>query len=290
MLGVSVLVVSTAALLVRAAQAEHVSSISIAFWRLAIASFVLVLYVSCNRQHRTALLRIDRRVLALMIASGVFLAIHFATWIGSLAFTSIASSTALVSTNPVWLALFSWLVLKDRPDRWIWLGAVASLLGSALIFLADSGALALPTANAGLGNGLAFAGSVTVCGYLLIGRALSNSVSTLVYVTVVFFSAALALLLIAAFTGAALFGFSATAWLCLLALAFGPQLIGHSGISWSLRHLAPTMVAVVILGEPVCSAMLAWWWLDEQFGLLQTSGFTLIVAAIFVAAKSQHRT
>jgi drug/metabolite transporter (DMT)-like permease len=285
-LGVSVLVVSTAALLVRVAQAEQVESISIAFWRLAIASFVLALYVGSIPKHRTALARVDRRVFGFMVLSGVFLAIHFATWIGSLAFTSIASSTALVSTNPVWLALFSWLVLKDRPDRWIWLGVAASLLGSALIFLADSGAMTLPTAHANLGNGLALAGSVTVCGYLLIGRSLAHSVPILLYVTVVFSLAAGTLFLIAVSSGTPLLGFSATAWLCLLTLAFGPQLIGHSGISWSLRHLAPTMVAIVILGEPICSALLAWWWLGEQFGWLHVVGFLLILTGIFLAAKS----
>ena len=285
-LGASVLVVSTAALMVRVAQAEQVSSISIAFWRLAIASFVLALFVGCHPKHRAALVGVNGRVLVMMVLSGVFLAIHFATWIGSLAFTSVASSTALVSTNPVWLALFSWLVLKDRPDRWIWVGVAASLLGSALIFLADSGTVLQPTANSSLGNGLALAGSVTVCGYLLIGRSLAHSVPILLYVTVVFSSAAVVLLLIALASGATLTGFSATAWLCLLALAFGPQLIGHSGISWSLRHLAPTMVAVVILGEPVCSALLAWWWLGEQFGWLQVAGFVCILSGIFITARS----
>jgi drug/metabolite transporter (DMT)-like permease len=285
-LGASVLVVSTAALLVRVAQAEQVASISIAFWRLAIASFFLVFYVACNPKHRAELVKVEVRVLGLMVLSGTFLAIHFATWIGSLAFTSVASSAALVSTNPAWLALFSWLVLRDRPDRWIWIGVAASLLGSSLIFLADSGAVLQPTANPSLGNGLALAGSITVCGYLLIGRSLANSVPILLYVTVVFSSAATALLLIAILTGATLLGFSATAWLCLLALALGPQLIGHSGISWSLRHLAPTMVAVVILGEPVCSALLAWWLLGEQFGRLQATGFLMILTGIFVAAKS----
>ncbi|MCA3042550.1 MAG: DMT family transporter [Rhodocyclaceae bacterium] len=286
-LGVAVLVVSTAALLVRVEQAEQVSSISIAFWRLTIASFSLVLYVACKPKHRAELFKVEGRSFGLMVLSGLFLAIHFATWIGSLAFTSVASSTALVSTNPVWLALFSWLVLKDRPDRWIWVGVAASLLGSTLIFLADSATMLVPAANTTLGNGLALVGSITVCGYLLIGRSLAHSVPILLYVTIVFSSAAVTLFVIAVSSGAPLLGYSATAWLCLLALAFGPQLIGHSGISWSLRHLAPTMVAVVILGEPVCSALLAWWCLGEQFGWLQVAGFLLILTGISVAAKSR---
>ncbi len=285
-LAASVLVVSTAALMIRVAQAEQVPSVSIAFWRLAIASLVLCLFCGSQRTTRTELGRLPRGSIWLMFASGTFLAIHFAAWIASLAYTSVASSTALVTTNPVWLAVFSTLILKDRPDRWIWLGVGASLMGSVLIFVVDASATASPSANSVLGNALALAGSIAVCGYLLIGRQLSRSVSTRLYVTIVFSAAAGVLLLFAIAAGAPLAGFGATAWLCLIGLAIGPQLIGHSGISWSLRHLAPTMVAVAILGEPIGSALLAWWLLRENIGVLQLVGFVLLMTGIFLAARS----
>jgi drug/metabolite transporter (DMT)-like permease len=184
------------------------------------------------------------------------------------------------------LVIFSWLVLKQTPDRWIWFGVAASLVGSILIFMVDVSASGAPSANMTLGNGLALVGSISVCGYLLIGRRLAASISTPVYVTVVFSSAALVLLLFALVAGTRLSGYSTTVWLALAGLAIGPQLIGHGGISWSLRHLAPAMVAVAILGEPIASALLAWWLLGESIGWLQGAGFGLIMAGIVLAAKS----
>jgi len=282
----SILVVSTAFLMIRVAQSEQVPSLAIAFWRLAIASALLCVFFGSRKATRNELTTIPRSSLLLMLASGAFLAVHFATWIASLAYTSVASSTALVSTNPVWLALFSWLVLKDRPDRWIWLGVSASLIGGVVIFAVDATTVTIGNPNTALGNGLALAGSIAVCGYLLIGRKLSNHVSISTYVTVVFSAAAVALLLIALGSGTKLTGWGSTAWLCLIGLALGPQLIGHSGISWSLRHLAPTMVAVAILGEPIGSALLAWWLLGERIGPLQFAGFALLMTGIFLAARS----
>jgi len=283
----SILVVSTAFLMIRVAQSEQVPSLAIAFWRLAIASAVLCVFFGSREATRHEVAGLPRSSLLLMLASGGFLAVHFATWIASLAYTSVASSTALVSTTPVWLALFSWLVLKERPDRWIWLGVSASLIGSIVIFSADASAAFSPTISTStLGNGLALAGSLAVCGYLLIGRRLAGRVSISTYVTVVFSAAAVVLVVIAVGAGTKLSGFSTTAWLCLIGLALGPQLIGHSGISWSLRHLAPTMVAVAILGEPIGSAVLAWWLLGERFGPIQFAGFALLMIGIFLAARS----
>jgi drug/metabolite transporter (DMT)-like permease len=294
-LAVSVLVVSTSSLLIRVIQAEHVSSLAIAFWRLAAASVFLWVFFGSQRKVRDALQATTRKHYALMFASGAFLALHFASWIASLAYTSVASSTALVSTNPVWLVIFSWLVLKETPDRWIWFGVAASLLGSILIFSVDfsttyaAGATAGQTSpgSSGLfGNALALFGSITVCGYLLIGRRLAHAISTPIYISVVFSSAALVMLLIVLAAGVPLAGYSTTVWMALAGLAIGPQLIGHGGISWSLRHLAPTMVAVAILGEPVASALLAWWLLGESVGWLQGAGFVLIMAGIVLAANS----
>lgn len=283
----SILVVSTAFLMIRVAQSEQVPSLAIAFWRLAIASALLCVFCGFREATRHELVNLPRSSLLLMLASGGFLAVHFATWIASLAYTSVASSTALVSTNPVWLALFSWLVLKEPPDRWIWFGVTASLIGSIIIFSADANvALSPGGATSTLGNGLALAGSVAVCGYLLIGRRLAAKVSISTYVTVVFSAAAAVLLLIALGAGSNLTGFGTTAWLSLVGLALGPQLIGHSGISWSLRHLAPTLVAVAILGEPIGSAVLAWWLLGERIGPVQFVGLALLMMGIFLAARS----
>ena len=111
-LALGVLVVSTASILIRWAQAEGVPSLAIAAWRLTIAALLLAPFVWFKA--RTEITAMPRATLGLALASGVFLALHFASWIASLQYTSVASSVALVTTNPIWIALFSVLVLRER--------------------------------------------------------------------------------------------------------------------------------------------------------------------------------
>lgn len=292
-LGTAVLVVSTAALLIRFAMAEGVSPIAIAFWRMAIAGVALSLFVLTRKQGRREAASIAPANRWWIIGAGLFLALHIATWISSLAYTSVASSTALVTTNPVWLALFSWMFLKDKPDRWIWAGVLLSVSGSVLVFQSDG--ISSPTSTAAaplLGNALALIGSLTVCGYLLIGRHINRLLPNLTvwtYVAGVYSIAAILLFGVCLATGQALTGYSVMAWAALIGLAVGPQILGHSGINWALKHFPPTIVATTILAEPVGSALLAWWLLNEPITGWQAFGFAFIVGGILLATQSQSR-
>jgi drug/metabolite transporter (DMT)-like permease len=290
-LGASVVIVSTSAILIRLALGEGVASLSIATWRLGLAAIILTLVVAAKPAARAEIMALSRTHISLAIASGIFLAAHFASWIASLSYTSVASSTALVTTNPVWIALISWLLFRERLHRSIVLGIIAAMLGSALIFLSDARA---SQANVGsnpmLGNGLAVVGSLTVCGYLLIGRQLRQTFSLLTYVWLVYLSAAITLLACAVMMEAPLAGFTALAWACLVGLAIGPQLLGHSGINWSLKHAPATVVAVAILGEPIASALLAWWIFGERFQPLQLAGFSLLLIGIFISTRNINST
>ncbi len=286
-LSVAVLIVSAAAILVRIAHGEGVASLTIAAWRLSLAATLLLPVVALRA--RTEIRAMSRHEWLLGAAAGVFLAMHFASWISSLAYTSIASSTALVSTNPVWIALVSWLLFRESLDRWLVLGIVAAIGGSALIFFSDSQAAGVHEGSSPLlGNGLAVIGSITVCGYLLIGRKLRKRVSLLSYIWLVYSSAAIVLMLMAATSGAALTGFSALAWTCLAGLALGPQLLGHTAFNWALKHVSATFIAIVILGEPIGSALLAWLIFGEGFAPLQLAGFCLLLTGIYLASRGER--
>ena len=287
-LGAAVLIVSSAAILIRVAQAEGVNSITIAAWRLTIAAVLLWPLVWAKSS--TEIFALKKRDWLLGGAAGIFLALHFAAWISSLGFTSVASSTALVTTNPIWIALVSWLFFREQLGRWLVLGIAAAILGSALIFLSDARLVeGSGGSNPMLGNALAVVGSLTVCGYLLIGRRLRKTMSLLPYIWLVYSSAAVALLVTSAMNGAALTGFSSRAWLCLIALALGPQLLGHSAINWALKHVSATFIAITILGEPIGSALLAWLIFGEQFAPLQLTGFAMLLAGIYLAARGETR-
>jgi drug/metabolite transporter (DMT)-like permease len=290
-LALSVVIVSSASILIRFAQADGVASLAIAAWRMTLAALALSLVVSLNAGARRQVAECSHKDYALALAAGVFLAAHFASWIASLRYTSVASSTALVTTNPVWIALASWLLFKEKLGRWLIIGIVAAVGGSLLIFLSDlshGAGTGAADSRPLLGNSLALIGSLTVCGYLLIGRRLRRSMALLPYVFLVYSAAAATLLLAAIFSGTNLAGHTYPAWACLLGLALGPQLLGHSGINWSLKHIPATFIAIAILGEPVSAALMAWGWFGEGFAPLQLAGFALLLAGIYLASRDRN--
>lgn len=279
-----VAVVSFAAILVRLAQAEGASSLNIAAGRLTIAAAVLAPFVWARAG--AELRALPLRALLLPAASGILLALHFWTWIASLEYTSVASSTVLVTTNPLWVAVASAFLLRERPGARTVAGIALTVVGSALIFISDAGRSDAGAAPA-LGNSLALAGALAASGYLLIGRALRGGMGLLVYVWLAYSAAAVTLLIAVAVTGQSPAGLSANAWWFIVALALGPQLLGHTAFNWALRRLTATFVAVAILGEPVGSAALAWLLLGEAFGTLQFGGFVLLLGGIYLAARGE---
>jgi drug/metabolite transporter (DMT)-like permease len=286
-LACGVAVVSTASILIRFAQGEGVPSLTIAAVRLGVAALVLTPIVWARSSRELLGLRASELLLALL--SGGFLAVHFWSWIASLAYTSVASSTALVTTNPLWVGLASVLILGERLGRATIAGIALTLAGSALIFVSDSS-----SQNAGvqpnplLGNLLALLGAVAASGYLLVGRALRARVGLLAYIWLAYGTAAVLLLLGVGATSSTLSGYSALAYAAMLGLALGPQLLGHTAFNWALRHLSATFVALSILGEPVGSALLAMAIFGERLAPVQLAGFLLLLVGIYFAARGER--
>jgi len=285
-LGAGVSVVSFAAILIRFAQAEGAPSLAIAAVRLAVAAAVLTPFALFRSGCEVRRLR--RRELGLCMLSGAFLAAHFWAWITSLEHTSVASSTALVTTNPLWVALISAIVLRERPGGKALIGVVLTLAGSMLVFAADSVRISDGMSPL-LGNTLALVGALAASGYLLVGRALRARVSLTAYIWLAYSAAAVLLVAAATLSGISVSALPGSAWIFMLALALGPQLIGHTTFNWALRRLTATFVAIAILGEPVGSALLAYFFFGEQFGMLQFVGFVLLLLGIFVAAREENR-
>jgi drug/metabolite transporter (DMT)-like permease len=286
-------VAAAASIMIRLAQGLGMPSTTIAAGRLALAAIIL-LPVALARAG-PELRALPRRDVLLGLASGLFLAAHFAAWISSLAFTSVASSAALVSTNPLWVGLASVVLLRERLAGGTMAGVALTITGSALIGLSDSSGAG--GSNALLGNALALVGAIAGSGYFLIGRDLRRRMSILAYIWLAYSTAALALALLALALGlgdlsalgrAAEVGTLAVpGWALLLGLALGPQLLGHSAFNWSLRYLSATFVTVALLGEPIGSALLALLFFDEWFAPLQLAGFVLLLAGIAVAARAE---
>ncbi len=286
-----VLIVASASIMVRFAQQLGVPSITVAAGRLCLAALILLPIATWRVRGEIAALRRSDAWLAL--GAGLFLAVHFASWISSLAYTSVASSSALVATNPLWVGLASLLLFRERLGAARWVGIALTLLGSALIGISDTGGGG-GGANPTLGNLLALLGAIAGSGYFLIGRGLRRRISVLLYIWLVYSAAAVALLLLALFVDhrgdvGQLLAVPPAALLLLLGLAVGPQLLGHTAFNWSLGHISATFIALALLGEPVGSALLAWAIFGETFQSLQLAGFSVLLVGIGVAAIAERQ-
>ncbi len=277
---VGILAVSTASIFIRFAQ-EQAPSLVIAAFRLTIATLVLSPIVLTRHRKELAGLSLGR--IGLGLFSGIFLALHFATWISSLEYTTVAGSVVLVSTIPLWVAIVSPLFLRERVGRQVWIGMIIAMVGGIVVALGQSAA-AVTGKNPLWGNFLALCGAWAAAGYLLIGRKLRASLSLLPYIFMVYGAAALVLL---AFVGAArlpLVGFPAETYLWMIALALVPQLLGHSTFNWALGHLPASFVSITLLGEPIGSTILAIFLLREIPSGMELIGEAAILVGIAVAA------
>jgi drug/metabolite transporter (DMT)-like permease len=278
LLGVAVLAVSTSAPLIRAADAP---SLAVAFWRNALAIPVLAAVVLAGRRGGRSLVAPDRRERRLSALAGLFLAAHFAVWVPSLSFTSVASSVALVATQPVWAALIArWR--GEHVPRGAWWGIGAAMAGAVVL----SGVDLSISPRALFGDLLAVAGGALAAAYVTVGAVVRRTVSTTVYAATCYAVAAAVLLVVCGIGRQPLAGYDRTTWLLLAAIVVGPQLLGHTLVNRVLRTTSPMVVSVAILFEIVGAALMAWVAFDEvppasavPAGVLIAAGVVLVVRA-----------
>jgi drug/metabolite transporter (DMT)-like permease len=220
---------------------------------------------------------------SLATAAGGLLALHFATWITSLQFTSVAASVLLVNTAPVFVAVLLWLV-GQRPGARTWVAVALGLAGALVIAAPAAG-----ERGSLLGNLLAIGGALAMAAYLLLAREAQRGLPYLPYVAVAYGTAAATLWVAVLWTGTGWWGFAPRTWGALGAMALVSQLVGHGGYNWSLRHLHPAFVSIALTGEPVLAALLAWWLLDEPVTPRIAAGGLLVLGAIVVAARPSGR-
>jgi drug/metabolite transporter (DMT)-like permease len=238
--------VSVGSILVRMAAAP---SLAVAFFRVALASLLLSPFAlpgllrsfpALGRAHQAAL-----------VGSGLALGLHFATWIASLSFTSIASSVLIVNTAPLATLLFSKVFLGETPPRAVLAAIGLALVGVALIGFGDWGE------NHVKGDLLAAAGAVTLSAYHVIGRALRSALPLNAYILGVWGTASVLIFVLGLFAGVPFSGYSGRTLAAFLALALVPTLLGHGLANRSLRSLPAPTVSLFMLGEPIGASLLA---------------------------------
>jgi drug/metabolite transporter (DMT)-like permease len=273
---VGILAISTASIFVKLCDAP---ALVISAYRVVVASLVILPVVAYRKLWKEW----DRKDLKWFLLSGTFLSLHFASWIASLKYTSVASSVILVNSHPLFVGVGAWLFLGEKPGLRLLAGLCLSFAGSALIGFGDMNL----SGNAFLGDGLAILGALTASGYLLVGRLMRKEGDVLSYVFPVYAWAGIVLIALCLAFGKPLWGYSPTTYLYLLLLGLVPQLIGHTTFNWALKYLRTSMVAILILGEPVGSTILAYFLLEEALTFWKVAGGIGIFVGIVTALKTK---
>jgi drug/metabolite transporter (DMT)-like permease len=274
LLGVAVLAVSTSGPLIRYAAAP---ALAVAMWRNVLA--LPVLAPSALRAPRPT-----AQELRLVALSGAFLAAHFATWIPSLSYTTVASSVALVATQPVWAALIA-RARGEHVHREVWIGIGVALVGVLVL----SGVDLSISARALFGDLLALVGGALAAAYVSVGSHVRRSVGTAVYTTGSYGVASVLLLAACVVSGRQLVGYETGTWLAILALVVGPQLLGHTLVNTVLRSISATAVSVAILFEVVGATVLAALWFGETPPLAAVPAGLLIFSGVIVVIRAGRR-
>ena len=249
LLGVAVVAISTSAPLIRGADAP---TLAIAAWRNLLSLPVLGLFVLLRRNLRGAWRSRSERDRRLSLLAGALLAAHFATWIPSLSYTSVASSVALVATQPVWAALIA-RHRGEQISRRRWIGIGLALAGTLVLTGVD---LSI-SRRALFGDLLAMVGGMLAAAYVTVGADVRRHVTTAVYALACYATAAMLLLALCLGTGQVMTGFDRDTWLAIGGLVVGAQLLGHTLVNFVLRTISPTAVSVAILFEILGATLIA---------------------------------
>ena len=293
-LSVAVIAVSSAGIVLQ--QMSEVPPILRASWRMQGTALILLpgfLY----QLSRNSDFELNRNDAQLILASSLFLAVHFGSWVWSLDNTSLVHSLLFVNTHPlVVVAVMPFLgeVVRRGHIRGVALGFGGATI--SLMDLGDGGQVSL------VGDFAAFVGAVTVVGYILVGRQLRSKrgMPIFIYAFPVTLAAGIWLSLATVFfegtsissvePSGSLFGWSDPIWIVWIAyLSLGPGLCGHTGVNTVLRWISPIVVSIAMLMEPVLGAIIGWLWTDEVVLGLPTvlGGLMMMAGAITVTLQER---
>lgn len=274
--------ISFAATLIRLADAP---AIVIAGYRMLFSTIVLLPFVLSSKRALGELLGLTVRDVAFLSLSGLFLSIHFITWIASIFLTGVASSIVLVTMTPLFVAVFSLLALKERVPILFWIGLALAAFGALTIGGGD-------LCEGGVrwkGDMLALLGAIAAGGYFIVGSRMRRRLSLLAYVFPVYLSSTIFIFAAAFSSRVPVTGYRGMMYLYSLLLAIVCQIMGHTLFNWALKHVKATFVTLGVLGEPVGASAIAYIVLGEIPLPREAVGGVLIIAGLFCALHFRKR-
>lgn len=268
---IGVITLSFSAIIVKLISA---SSGVTAFYRLLFTTLLLFPLFFFKYKHEW--IRLEKKALLLAFIAGVFLAFHFILWFESLNYTSVASSTVLVTLQPLFAFVGAYFFFKERFSWKVILSAFIALGGSVIISWGD-----FRISGAALwGDILALTACGLITGYLLIGQSVRQQISSITYTFVVYFFSTVTLLVYVLSISQALLPYPLMDWIYFLSLAIFPTLLGHSLLNWSQKWISTTTISMAILLEPVGASILAYYIFAENMIWTQFIGGGVIVLGL----------
>jgi len=274
-LTLGVVSISFAAVFIRLADGPVAS---VAAMRLLFATIVLLPFVIFSRNTRNSIMKLPRGEKGLLVLAGLFLALHFLSWIASLSFTGITSSIVFVTTSPIFIEIYSVTVRGEKTSAKVWIGIGLTVAGAVIL----GGGNIAAGGESWKGDLLAVAGAIAVASYFIVGSRLRPKLTLLAYIFPVYGTAALLLVLAASLLGAGLTGLPARTYFYCFLMALVCQVTGHSLFNWALRRMKTTLVAMATLGEPIGTTMIAWLILGELPVPTEILGGVVVLAGVFV--------
>ena len=253
----------------------------VGFYRIGLSTLILIPFFIVRRGKGAP---ISKAILIFPILGGLFTALDHGFWNTSVSFTSAANATLLANTAPLWVALFAWLVWKERLKAAFWIGLLLTLAGAAIVLGTDL--LRQPTL--GIGDILAITAGVFYAGYFLVTQRGRVHWDTLSYVWIVGLVSSICLLGISLSLGMPITGYPVQSYLAFLGAALVSQTGGYLAVGYALGHLPASLVAPTMIGQPVVTALLAIPLLEESLQAGQVVGGLAVLAGIYIVHTSRE--
>ena len=277
---VGVITVSTSAIFVKLAEAP---AEVIAFYRLFFS--VIILLPIFLYKYVGELRDITKRDWLFSVLAGVFLAFHFILWFESLNYTSVASSTVLVTLQPLFAFIGTYLFFKERLSVKAMISGLIAIGGSIIISWGDFRISGMAL----FGDILALVACALVTAYLLFGQDVRKRLSLITYTFIVYGFSCVTLFFYVLVTGEPLTGYPPTDWLWFILLAIIPTLLGHSFFNWAVKYISTNVISMSILFEPIGAAILAYLILNEMVTWTQFIGGLLVMLSVGYFLKDNRK-
>ncbi|TYR80449.1 DMT family transporter [Priestia megaterium] len=278
-----VFALSTSAIFVKLADAPAAIT---AFYRMLFATLMLLPLLLASKKNRQEIYSLSKKQWILGLLSGLFLALHYVLWFESLNYTSVASSTVIVTLQPLFSMIGGYLLFKERFTKRMIVGCFIAIFGSIIIGWQDFQI----SGQALFGDILAFIAAGVITAYFFIGQYVRKNLSLLSYSIIGYGSSSLFLSMFSFSQQASFTHYASETWWCFIGLAFVATILGQTVFNWLLKWLSTSVISMSILGETIGTCILAYFVLNEIISLQQSIGILIVLTGLFLFLLPQRRS